>query len=269
MSGQKPFHPTAQKLKKARENGDLAKSQLLTAATSLVAGITLCGITLGVDRRLSRFFEKVLGRTEDFSTEVVLELALEGMYLALETAAPILLGTFVFVLALEGLQSGWYFSAQGLLPKPSRLNPLRKIEKLSFQTFRENLWNCSQTVLLILGGIGVFGLFVVAKKDEIFLVDFDEIEAFINSFFCLLGGLFVVLALLALAVGVADLITSRKRRNERLRMDFEELKREIRESDGDPQIKSWRKQLHQNVLRQGILQGMRKATLLVTGKKLS
>lgn len=52
----------------------------------------------------------------------------------------------------------------------------------------------------------------------------------------------------------------------RLGMDAEELKRELREDEGDPQQKGMRKRMYQEFISQSIVNGVRQAALLVLGR---
>ena len=63
-----------------------------------------------------------------------------------------------------------------------------------------------------------------------------------------------------------DYCWKRYRQIQRLKMDEEEFKREHRESEGDPQTKSMRKRLHQELSRQRLIQEVRKARVIITGK---
>jgi flagellar biosynthesis protein FlhB len=96
-------------------------------------------------------------------------------------------------------------------------------------------------------------------------VDYDSAGQLLDSGWnvvsrvaCGVGGIY-------LFMGLADLLLERRARHLRLRMDIEELKVEIRESEGDPETKMMRRHLYQELTCQGIVQGIRRAKVLVVG----
>ncbi len=69
-------------------------------------------------------------------------------------------------------------------------------------------------------------------------------------------------AAIGFIAAVIDLLVVRKSWRRRLRMTFEELRREMREHDGDPQARARRRRLHRMMVR-GALRNVRRATFVV------
>lgn len=67
-----------------------------------------------------------------------------------------------------------------------------------------------------------------------------------------------------LAIAAADYFFQRYQHTKQLRMSKDEVKREYKESEGDPQIKGKRRQLHQELIANSQVQRTRKATVVVT-----
>ena len=65
-------------------------------------------------------------------------------------------------------------------------------------------------------------------------------------------------------VAALDYLYQRYKYNQNHMMSKDEVKREYKESEGDPHIKSKRKQLHKEMLAQNSLDNVRKAKVLVT-----
>jgi len=70
-------------------------------------------------------------------------------------------------------------------------------------------------------------------------------------------------ALVALALGAADYLLVRRRHLDRLRMTREEVKREYKESEGDPSHRAERQRLHRELLEQRMVAEVRKADFVV------
>jgi flagellar biosynthesis protein FlhB len=70
-------------------------------------------------------------------------------------------------------------------------------------------------------------------------------------------------ALVALALGLADYLLVRRRHLGRLRMTKEEVRREHKESEGDPSHRAERQRLHRELLEQRMVAEVRKADFVV------
>jgi len=70
-------------------------------------------------------------------------------------------------------------------------------------------------------------------------------------------------ALVALALGVADYLFAHRRHHRGLRMTREEVKRENKESEGDPSHRAERQRLHRELLEQRMVAEVRKADFVV------
>ena len=64
-------------------------------------------------------------------------------------------------------------------------------------------------------------------------------------------------------IGALDLIVEKALHAQRLRMDINELKLELRQTEGSPELKGLRRQLHQAMVMHELVQGVRRAKMLV------
>ena len=66
-----------------------------------------------------------------------------------------------------------------------------------------------------------------------------------------------------LAVAVVDLVYQRKKHKKDLKMSKDEVKREYKDSEGDPQFKAQRSQVHQEILEGNMLEDVKTADAVV------
>lgn len=273
MASSKNLPPSSRKLRKAREDGDVAKSRELSSAVVLTSGI--CTLFYLAPRTLLviDLMQKSFAGTRDFHSNNMLVYARHGWELLLSLLLPVLLVVFFAALSVEVLQVGFKLSFKPLAFKPSRLGFFRGLKRIF--GFRENnsegglpcelLFNISK----IVSCLAVFGL-VLAAVVAVFtrasigwqFVETQDVLALLG--FAIMGLSAGFLPLYLLIAGV-DLLVQRQRRLKRLAMDIEELKRELRESEGDPETRGMRKQLHRELLAHGVLQGVRRAKLILLG----
>jgi type III secretion protein U len=77
------------------------------------------------------------------------------------------------------------------------------------------------------------------------------------------GGLLWRFAFLGVLLGALDLVVMRRAWLRRLRMSKEEVKRELRESEGDPHMKAARERAHRELLTEATIASVRNATVVV------
>jgi flagellar biosynthesis protein FlhB len=77
------------------------------------------------------------------------------------------------------------------------------------------------------------------------------------------GGLACRAALVGLALGAIDLVVTRRAWTGRLKMSKDEVRREYREQDGDPQLKAARERAYQEMLAQATVASVRTASVVV------
>lgn len=242
--------PTPYKLKRAREKGMVARSAelgFLGALVALAAFATIAGGTLIA--RLQQIVRIAFTAGIDRAADPGQARAMLGelYWTALE---PLLLlgGTIVaVVMFLEILQlRGLIFTTQPLKPDFSRLNPAKGIKRLfSARLLKEVL----KTVLkAVVYGAAVWFVVRGAARDYASIAgDGDRVAGVLAA-----AGIRLLLVFAAIAVGfvILDQILVRGEFLKQMRMSRREVTREAKEREGDPRIKSKRKQLHAEFAKQ-------------------
>jgi len=267
----KPFEPTHRKLTKSRAEGDVAKSRLFSAALILTLGIASLFIVAKLSAIFVEFAAKSFSSGADFIPGNMIIFMQEGAGALLLVVGPLFLTVFASAILSEALQVGVEFHFQNLAPKASRLSVFSGLKRLlGAQTPEESavgigllieVWKFSAMLLIFLS-IATAVVWPLFPE----LVGALEIELLPAISLAVLWRLFLALAGSALLLGGLDLLSEQKKRRKRLRMDFEEFKRELREAEGDPEMKGMRKQLAHEILFHGFLQSIRRAKVVVVNK---
>lgn len=242
--------PTSFKLQKARERGQVPRSVELGFLGGLIglalfvgmAGNTLIGNLMQMMRRaLSTGVERA--SDSDQARSVISELT-AGVFEPLMLLGGTVVAVVVF---LEILQlRGVIFTAQPLKPDFSRLNPAKGLKRVfSMRMIKETF----KTVLKT-GVYAAASWFMIKDAvDRYALVagDGDRLAG------ALLGaGMRLISVYIAIAVAfvILDQFIVRSEFTKQMKMSRREVTREAREREGDPRIKSKRKQLHAEFVRQ-------------------
>ena len=261
----KTFDPTPARLEKARQDGQVAKSnEVSTAASILFAGI---GVWL-TGRHLmdvlvltGRSSLRQIGAAGDDLTIVFKVLASSVLDAGIAT------GPLVGLVVVAGMlghigQVGIMVVPKLLAPDPSRLNLLKGLKNIlgpSAALMRTTV------ALLKMSFVGVVVITILTfQMDGLHM----SVNRPIQQTFGLLGIAVVQLLIaagLALSiVAVIDFVYQRVKHKNKLKMTRDEVKRESREQEGSPEIKSKRKSMHRAFSMNQVIQEVPNADVIVT-----
>ncbi len=266
MSADKQFPPSAKKLKKAREDGDVAKSRDLSGSVLICVFLSTIYYLFYNFSRIEAFFRNYLGFIAEINSNnilVYLKIALNSVSLYML----LFLLLLVFMsLVVETFQVGFHLSFKSLAPDFKKLNPVegfkKNILKSSEGLLKGLFFEVAKTLTITFGSLILY--FFILKKYFSSLV-FANAELSWNSVLYYLSFLILALAFLTLVIGICDYLYQRVKRFNRLKMDASEFKQEMKESEGDPQLKGLRKQLHQEIALQNMLEGVKRSKVVIIG----
>lgn len=213
--------PTKQKLKKARKKGEVAKSPFFAGAIVFVGGFLLLwgtGSILG-----SRFAESMRAGLKETGLK---EIELEGSFHRvigplIFPVSLFLFGIFVIALASHLAQTGWVWSVERIQPKWRKKRTIRRFF----------------LPILQFGVIAAAGYLAIrAKLDPNFLFAPSKIQG--EFLFKKIMILSIWVGGLLLFLGLCDFFYQKWRYYKMMHMTREEKKEELRETEGDPHIKS-------------------------------
>jgi flagellar biosynthesis protein FlhB len=245
VSGTPTEKPTPKRLRDARGRGEVAVSRELTSAVALAAGL-LAGALGGASRcaELAAYFRHALGaaaRGDAAPGPALLQAAAQ-----LAAAALLPLGAAALAACACGAaQTGALFTLAAAAPRWSRMEPLAGFRRL---------FSGGQVALLGLALLKVAGVGALAwsQRAELAALASSLVRApspavALRATFLAAVPLASRLCLLLLAFGAADLLLARRRHERSLRMTLDEVRREAREQDGDPQHKAERRSAHRAI----------------------
>ena len=245
---EKSEKPTAKRRRKARDEGNVAKSAEFTGAmVMLFAGAALAFWMTEVVARSAGLIQESIGliSRRDPTTADIGPFMMAALVEMSWMLAPVLAVGFVAAAFFNYVQIGALFTMDPLIPKLERLDAAaglkRMFEPKKLVDLAKNVGKLSVS--------GVLGYFVIGDKlgalvqlPRLSLWKSMEVLGEVAFDLCAyLGGALVVF-------GVIDLIWQRHKHEKGLMMSKDEVKREHKESQGDPQLKGKRKQFHRELL---------------------
>lgn len=255
--------PTARRLERAREQGQLARSRELSTALLLAAACAglwsfentmLTGMETMMTEALS---PAALSRLDQ---KLIFSHSMAMLWQSLQVVLPLLGVLFLSALFTPVLSGGWSFRLEAVMPDIDRLDPLKGIGRLvSWQ----GLMEIGKSLLKLLL-VAVMTWFVTGDSlQDLHGLDQLEPAAGIMAAISLMtAGLLWISAatLLPAALDVPYQIWSHL---QKLRMTRQELRDEMKESEGRPEVKSRLRSLRQEYARARMMTKVPKADVVI------
>ncbi|PXX96424.1 flagellar biosynthesis protein FlhB [Halomonas sp. LBP4] len=261
---EKTEEATPRRLEKAREDGQVARSRELTTFMLLLGGVgglwamgAMLYDQLGLVMEQAFLFE----RRHALETTPMLSHALDLGERTLLAMLPLFLLLTVVTLAAPALLGGWLVSAKSLKPQLSKLNPLKGLKRIFGVQALVELAKAIAKSLLVGSVAGAFlwlnrGTFMSLMDQPI-----QQALASAMELAALASGLMVLTLLVVILIDVPYQLWSHAKK---LRMSKEEVKREHKESEGDPHVKARIRQQQQAMARGRMMSQVPEADVIIT-----
>lgn len=273
--GDKTEQPTPKRLADARKKGDVAKSKDVTATVTLFvwALVLLFGIGFA-GSKLIALFDDTFAAVAAGQPFVFSAGALGGNAL---TALLIITGLALVPPAIAGflsefLQAGGVFTFEKIKPGLDKMNPVEGIKKMfSIDNLGELIKTLTKAILITIVVWFVFKASMASIFDgagpALIAVGGNEGRAAAGAALMSAGAV-VRDALLwtfgaFLFVAVLDMAWQRHRYIKKMRMSMRDIREEAKENEGNPLIKSNRRQMHEEWANQNAIGAARQANVLV------
>ncbi len=252
------------RLEKAREEGQVARSQELTTFTVLIAASgSLWFIGPMIMQKLTGLLESGLSMEREVAYDPALlvprlfQVALDGL-LAL---APLLGWLMIVALFAPMLLSGWLFSSKALLPDFKRLDPIKGFKRIfSVRALIELIKAISKA--LVIGGVAA-GVMWHHKQHVLDLVNVP-VDLGLADMGRLMLLAFILIVSAMLLIVVIDVPFQIWNHGRQLRMSREDLRKEAKEDEGDPQVKARIRNVQREMARRRMMAEVPKADVVIT-----
>ena len=263
-SQEKTEEPTARRLSKAREEGQIARSTEITIAASVIS----------VAIYIYLFGSSLLGNVANifaqglvFDSLAVLEPQVaagrlaDAMIEALLTILPILILTGVVVLVCSGLLGGYNFSWKSLQPKASKFNPIAGLKRMFGIQALVNLGKSIAKFLLV-GGVTYF--LIDASITEFAEITLMALEPGLTASASILTTAFLVASSTLIIIALIDAPYQAYQHNQKMKMSLKEVKDERKDTEGSPEVKQRIRQKQREVSAARMLEAIAEADVVIT-----
>lgn len=263
-SQEKTEDATPKRLREARKKGQVPKSRDLSTIFVLVAFFAAICLSIGfmsgeLKKLMVMVFNEVASPHLDGAK--IYDLGKASLFTLAKVCAPAFLAGFAIAIIVGFLQVGPVFSMEPLKPQGKKLNPLEGLKNMfKTPTFIELIKNILKITLIFYLAYQVLygGLFEVLQTVRIPLVDSAKIAGE------LIFKIVLRVLILFIAIALADFLVQRWQFMKQMRMSKDEVKREYKQDEGDPHIKSHRKALHREFAFGDVQQKVKTADAVIT-----
>ena len=267
---EKTEEPTAKKLDDARKEGQVAKSQEVATAFSLLFLFILLRIVYGfMGKIFSNTFETVynsipyVARTYDGMLPLahISSLVIHAMLTLLLLCAPFFIVGFIVAFICDYVQVGYKPTTKPLEPKLSKLNPVSGMKKI-FST--RKLFELAKSILKL----GIMSIVIITffrgRTESLFYLYDMPLKQAIGLLGNLIFDLGIRIAAAYMIIAFADLIYQRRRFRKDMMMTKQEVKDEYKNSEGNPEIKGAQKKRMMQASQRRMMQNLPKADVVIT-----
>jgi flagellar biosynthetic protein FlhB len=255
--------PTPKRLEEARKKGQVPRSTELSAAAVILTvggGLHFLGGYMG--SRFNGLMSASLSLTREQSVDESLmfpTMVAEGAH-ALRACAPILGLTLVAALVAPLLLGGWNLSFEALAPDFTRLNPLSGFGRMFSTRSGVDLAKAfAKFILLALVAV----LLLRQKSGELMALGLEPTRAAIAHATSLTGYALLMLAGTLGLIAAVDVPWQLFQHSKQLRMTRQEVREEMKESEGSPEIKGRIRNMQREIARRRMMHEVPKADVVI------
>ncbi len=258
--------PTEYKLRKAREEGQVAKSQDLTGAiVLLLTSITLALFApsmLATIRSMFRWF---------ISESITLDITASGNYVFMvfldyfvRLVFPIALVSVVAALGANLLQVGFLFTTKPIRPDLKRIVPnfVKYFQRTLFST--DGLYNIAKSIGKVVILIVLVYLNVQADIPRLLKLQTASIWVSFQFIAGLALRILLEASVILLVLALLDYLVQRRQFRKQMRMTKQEIKEEYKMMEGDPLIRSKLRERMRELLTRNMIANVPKADVVIT-----
>ena len=263
-SQEKTEEATPKRLRDSRKKGQVAKSRDLNTIVILIAAfgaiVALKGYIIDYLQAIMHNAFSISSKTEITNEELFL-IAESSFITYIKTVAPYLVIVVSVAIFIGFAQVGALFSVEPLKPQTKRLNMFQNIK---------NMFKVTLLVELVKNIMKIFLVFFLAylavmdNLDQVVLSVAGTLPQSAEVAANIITSFLIKLFICFIVVAIIDFGFQRWHYKKEMKMTKDEVKREYKQDEGDPLIKSHRRQLHQELAMSDMKHSVAASDVVIT-----
>lgn len=260
----KTEEPTAKRLDESRKKGQVARSRELNSmALTLIGSVSLVVMSSHFGDGLSQLMSDsfTISRAELSDPAVMLERLKQAIIDSVLLLTPFFIIVTVVAIISSVILGGLAFSGEALAPKLSKLSPLKGFKKMfSVKSLVELLKTLAKFGLVG----GVTAILLWSLMDDFIALHSMVLPQGVSRMGDLIGWSVVLLASTLILIAAIDVPFQLWEHKRQLKMTRQEVRDELKETEGRPEVKSKIRQLQREMAQRRMMDEVPKADVIVT-----
>ena len=261
---EKTEEPTSKRLEDARKKGQIARSRELNTFAMLITSATLLFMMGG---QMGNSLLAMMKTLFHLSRQIIFDPASPIIYLKqVMIDGVMLIAPFIAVMVVVAIVAplalgGWVFSWEAITPKFEKLDPIKGIPRLFA------LRGLMELIKALLKFLLVFFVSVTLSKHflkELTGLGVEPLEQSISHALNIIGFCYIVLCASLIVVVMFDVPYQLWDHSKKLKMTLQEIKDEMKESEGSPEIKARQRRIQMDMAQNRMMTQVPKADVIVT-----
>ncbi|MFT5218320.1 MAG: flagellar biosynthetic protein FlhB [Planctomycetota bacterium] len=264
-SGQeKTEEPTAKKLADAKKKGQVPRSKELNSMTIMVFGALglifmgkymITNITIFMREGFS------LSRADVFSKTAIFENFQMIINQAVVAIGPFLLLMTVIALFTPLAIGGWSFSVESMAFKGNRISPLSGLKRIfSSNGLMELVKAIAKFILVSVVAVS----YLWSKSEQFIALGSQPLWVAVNNAAWLTALSFLVVSATLILIAAIDVPFQIWEHSKKLKMTLQEVRDEMKDTEGKPEVKSKIRQLQQEMAQRRMMDAVPEADVIIT-----
>ncbi|MCZ6608559.1 MAG: flagellar biosynthesis protein FlhB [Alphaproteobacteria bacterium] len=261
---QKTEEPTQKKIDDSRRKGQVATSREVNTWFILLGGAIIL-VMMAPDFMAD--LKGVLGRLIAYSHDLSKDSQGIGILLSatvMEIGGILILplGLLVVLAALSSLvQHGPIFSVESLKPKFEKISPAKGLKRMfSSRSIMEFIKGVLK--LVIVGAVAA--LVMIPELEGLGRLTSMHTADFLHVLWQITSKVMIAVFAVVTVIAALDMLYQKMQHLKQLRMSRQEIKDEMKQTDGDPMVKARLRQIRMERARQRMMQAVPESTVVVT-----
>jgi flagellar biosynthetic protein FlhB len=255
---------TAKRQETAREEGQIARSRELNTMFILMTGsggLMAYGPSLVAALRDQMRFNFTFSRAAAFDSQFAANHFWQSVAAVSHALLPLLILLSLAAIAGPIALGGWLFSTSGLAPKGSRLNPLSGLKRIFSATALVELVK-SIAKFVIMAGLAL--ILISSLKQHLLALGLQSLESAMSDALHMTGWSVLGVSCGMILIALIDVPYQLFEHNRKLKMTKQEIKEEMKDSEGRPEVKGRIRQLQREMARRRMMEAVPNADVVVT-----
>lgn len=262
QGGEKTEKPTPKRLRDARDEGQVAYSKDFSTTVLFIAVFSYFLIR-GHDMlfEMSSWFIHAVEYTHYSLGESLPTFGAALIYRGIIFLFPVILIVIIFSLFADITQVGFKISPKAMKLRFEKFNPAENLKNIFS---RKSIVEIIKSIIKIIISSCIVYYLIKSSMKDVLLIPGKNLLFAISVFGGMVRKFVIIIALVYFVISIFDLIFQRMNHQKQLMMSMDEIKREFKEMEGDPHIKSKRKQIHREIMASKSVRRSKQANVVVT-----